>query len=212
MAPWTMTSKTSAHVSDFRFHEERLTVDSNRDSSTFSLDLRLAWACTSQMEKSRGVVVEANLGGGSQELVNEVHVADHVVLIGDESEEGDELLSFLGLQLLTERGEDVEDLSKGDLASAVLVEDLQALNVILLAAGGGGVGLGGGQDGEEVGESNALLAQLGSASSGHDGSVGHVAAQSAEDVADVEGVDIIALVSLVEDDESILGLSFRHFG
>jgi len=186
-------------------------VDSNRDSSTLSLDLRLASACTSQMEKSRGVE-GANLGGGSQELVNEVHVADHVVLIGDESEEGDELLSFLGLQLLTERGEDVEDLSKGDLASAVLVEDLQALNVILLAAGGGGVGLGGGQDGEEVGESNALLAQLGSASSGHDGSVGHVAAQSAEDVADVEGVDIIALVSLVEDDESILGLSFRHFG
>ena len=60
---------------------------------------------------------------------------------------------------------------------------LQALNVILLAAGGGGVGLGGGQDGEEVGESHALLAQLGSASSGNDGSVGHVAAQSAEDVA-----------------------------
>jgi len=164
------------------------------------------------MEKSKEVEVEANLGGGSQELVNEVHVADHVVLIGDESEEGDELLSFLGLQLLTERGEDVEDLSKGDLASAVLVEDLQALNVILLAAGGGGVGLDGGQDGEEVGESHALLAQLGSASSGDDGSVGHVAAQSAEDVADVEGVDIIALVSLVEDDESILGLSFRHFG
>merc|ERR1719394_1060219 len=149
-------------------------------------------------------VEEENLGGGGQELVDEIHVADHVILISLEAEERNELLA--------ERGEDVEDLRKGDLASAVLVEDLQAFNVVLLASGGGGVGLGGGEDGEEVGEGDSLLSQLGGATGGDDGGVGHVAAQSAEDVADVEGVDIIALVSLVEDDESILGLGFRHFG
>jgi len=157
-------------------------------------------------------VEEENLGGGGQELVDEIHVADHVILISLEAEEGDELLGFVGLELLAEGGEDVEDLGKGDLASAVLVEDLQAFNVVLLASGGGGVGLGGGEDGEEVGEGDSLLSQLGGATGGDDGGVGHVAAQSAEDVADVEGVDIIALVSLVEDDESILGLGFRHFG
>ena len=47
-----------------------------------------------------------------------------ILTYGFQVEESDELLSFNGLQLLAERGEDVEDLGKRDLASAVLVEDL----------------------------------------------------------------------------------------
>merc|ERR1719423_602455 len=111
---------------------------------------------------------ETDLSGGGEELVDEVHVADHVLLIGDNAEKVAELVGF------------------------------------------GGVGLDGGEDGTEVGEGDALLAQLLSASVGGDGGVGHVAAQGAEDVAQVEGVDIVALVGLVEDDESVLSL--RHFG
>ena len=60
---------------------------------------------------------------------------------------------------------------------------LQALNVILLASGGGGVGLDGGEDGVEVGEGDALLSQLGGATELHDLGVGHVAPESAENVA-----------------------------
>merc|ERR1712168_1201630 len=124
------------------------------------------------------------LGGGSQQFVDQLHVADHVLIVSLHFEEGDELLSLGGFQLLAEGGEDVEDLGKGALARAVLVEDLQAFNVVLLASGGGGVGLGGGEDGEEVGEGDSLLSQLGGATGGDDGGVGHVAAQSAENVAD----------------------------
>merc|ERR1719423_7158 len=153
---------------------------------------------------------ETDLSGGGEELVDEVHVADHVLLIGDNAEKVAELVGFGVVELLTQGAENVLDLGKGDLAAAVLVEDLQALNVILLAAGGGGVGLDGGEDGAEVGEGDALLAQLLGATVGGDGGVGHVAAQGAEDVAQVEGVDIVALVGLVEDDESVLSL--RHFG
>ena len=65
----------------------------------------------------------------------------------------------------------------------VPIADLQALNVILLDSGGGEVGLDGGEDGAEVGEGDALLAQLLGATVGGDGGVGHVAAQGAEDVA-----------------------------
>merc|ERR1719259_1586436 len=153
---------------------------------------------------------ETDLSGGGEELVDEVHVADHVLLIGDNAEKVAELVGFGVVELLTQGAENVLDLGKGDLAAAVLVEDLQALNVILLAARGGGVGLDGGEDGAEVGEGDALLAQLLGATVGGDGGVGHVAAQGAEDVAQVEGVDIVALVGLVEDDESVLSL--RHFG
>ena len=64
---------------------------------------------------------------------------------------------------------------------------LQALDVVLLDTGGGGVGLDGGEDGAEVGEGDALLAQLLGATVGGDGGVGHVAAQGAEDVACGEG-------------------------
>merc|ERR1719259_280529 len=153
---------------------------------------------------------EADLSGGGEELVDEVHVADHVFLIGDNAEKVAELVGFGVVELLTQGAENVLDLGKGDLAAAVLVEDLQALNVILLAAGGGGVGLDGGEDGAEVGEGDAPLTQLLGATVGGVGGVGHVAAQSTKDVAQVEGVDIVALVGLVEDDESVLSL--RHFG
>ena len=60
---------------------------------------------------------------------------------------------------------------------------LQALDVILLASGGGGVGLGAGEDWLELLEGDSLLAQRGRATGSDDGSVGHIAAQSAEDVA-----------------------------
>jgi len=151
-----------------------------------------------------------DLGGGGEELVNELHVADVVLLISDNAEELAELGGLVLLELLAEGAENVLDLGEGDLARTLLVEDLQALNVILLDSGGGEVGLDGGEDGAEVGEGDALLAQLLGATVGGDGGVGHVAAQSTEDVAQVEGVDIVALVGLVEDDESVLSL--RHFG
>jgi len=154
---------------------------------------------------------QRHLVGSGKELVDEVHVGDVVLLISDDAEKFAELGSFVVLELLTERAEDVLDLREGDLAGTLLVEDLQAFNVVLLDSGGGGVGLDGGEDGLEVGESDSLLAQLGGATGGFDGSVGHVAAQSAEDVAQVESVDIVALVGLVEDDESVLGFGFRHF-
>jgi len=154
---------------------------------------------------------QRHLVGSGKELVDEVHVGDVVLLISDDAEEFAELGGFGVLELLTERAEDVLDLRERDLAGTLLVEDLQAFNVVLLDSGGGGVGLDGGEDGLEVGEGDSLLAQLGGASGGLDGGVGHVAAQSAEDVAQVESVDIIALVGLVEDDESVLGFGFRHF-
>merc|ERR1711942_310517 len=141
------------------------------------------------------------LVGSGKELVDEVHVGDVVLLISDDAEKFAELGGFVVLELLTER----------PMAGTLLVEDLQAFNVVLLDSGGGGVGLDGGEDGLEVGEGDSLLAQLGGATGGFDGSVGHVAAQSAEDVAQVESVDIVALVGLVEDDESVLGFGFRHF-
>jgi len=152
---------------------------------------------------------QRHLVGSGKELVDELHVGDVVLLISDDAEEFAELGGFGVLELLAERAEDVLDLRKRDLAGTLLVEDLQAFNVVLLDSGGGGVGLDGGEDGSEVGEGDSLLAQLLGASVGSDGGVGHVAAQSAEDVAQVESVDIVALVGLVEDDESVLG--FRHF-
>jgi len=154
--------------------------------------------------------VERDLGGSGEELVNELHVADVVLLISDNAEELAELGGLVLLELLAEGAENVLDLGEGDLAGTLLVEDLQALNVILLDSGGGEIALDGGEDGAEVGEGDALLAQLLGATMLGDLGVGHVAAQSAQDVAQVESVDIIALVGLVKDDESVLGL--RHFG
>jgi len=38
-----------------------------------------------------------DLGGGGQQFVDQVHVGDHVFLIGFQVEELDKLLSFIGL-------------------------------------------------------------------------------------------------------------------
>merc|ERR1719193_2734602 len=149
------------------------------------------------------------LGGGSEKLVDEFHVRDHVLFIGNKAEKSAEFVRLITLELLAQGHEDVLDLGEGDFAGAVLVEDLQAFNVVLLYSGSGGVGLDGGEDGAEVGEGDSLLAQRLGASVGSDGCVGHVAAQRAEDVAQVEGIDIVAFVGLVEDNESVL--SFTHF-
>jgi len=153
-----------------------------------------------------------DLGGSGEKLVDELHVADVIFLIGDNAEKRAELGSLVLLELLSEGAENVLDLGKGDLAGTLLVEDLQAFNVVLLDSGGGEVGLDGGEDGLEVGEGDALDAESISAAGSEDGSVGHVAAQSAEDVAQIKGVNVGAFVGLVENDESILSFSFRHFG
>merc|ERR1712112_460422 len=91
-----------------------------------------------------------------------------------EGDEADKLCDLLGLvadeedmipymefidKLLAQGHEDVLNLGEGDFAGAVLVEDLQAFNVILLDSGRGGVGLDGGEDGAEVGEGDSLHAQ-----------------------------------------------------
>jgi len=149
---------------------------------------------------------KSRLGGGGQQFVDEIHVADHVVLVRDDSEEFAELFSFGTVQLLAEGREDVEDLGKRNFASAVLVEDLQAFNVVLLDSGGGGVGFDGGENWKEIGESESLLAQSFGTTGSDDHGVGHVAAESAEDVAQIESIDIVAFVGFVEDDESVLGL------
>merc|ERR1711990_1009221 len=115
------------------------------------------------------------------------------------------------LELLAQGAEDVLDLWEGDFAGALLVEDLQAFNVILLDSRGRGIGLDGGENGEEIGEGDALDAEGIGATGCEDRGVGHVAAQSAEDVAQIESIDISAFVGLVEDDESILSFGFRHF-
>jgi len=154
-------------------------------------------------------VVNRHLSGGGEKLVDELHVWDHVLIIGNKAEKSAELVSLITLKLLAQGHEDVLNLGEGDFAGAVLVEDLQAFNVVLLDSGRGGVGLDGGEDGAEVGEGDSLLAQGLGASVGSDGGVGHVAAQGAEDVAQVEGINIVAFVGLVEDNESVL--SFTHF-
>merc|ERR1719167_2157940 len=61
---------------------------------------------------------EADLSGGGEELVDELHVADIVFLIGDDAEEVAELVGFGVVELLTQGAEDVLDLGKGDLARA----------------------------------------------------------------------------------------------
>merc|ERR1711872_152590 len=98
---------------------------------------------------------QRHLVGSCKKLVDELHVGDVVLLISDDAEEFAELGGFGVLELLAERAEDVLDLGERDLAGTLLVEDLQAFNVVLLDSGGGGVGL--------DGEGDSLLAQLGGA-------------------------------------------------
>ena len=65
-----------------------------------------------------------DLSGGGEKLVDELHVSDVVVLIGDDSEKNAELVGIVVLELLSQGAEDVLDLGQGDLAATVLVEDL----------------------------------------------------------------------------------------
>jgi len=155
--------------------------------------------------------VNRDLVGGGEKFVDEIHVGDVVLLIGNDTEKLAKLVGFGVLELLAQRAEDVLDLWERDFAGALLVEDLQAFNVILLDSRGRGVGLDGGENGEEIGEGDALDAEGVGATGCEDRGVGHVAAQSAEDVAQIESIDISAFVGLVEDDESILSFGFRHF-
>merc|ERR1711872_235875 len=104
-------------------------------------------------------VVNRHLSGSGEKLVDELHVWDHILLIGNKAEKIAELVGLITLELLAQGREDVLDLGEGDFAGAVLVEDLQAFNVVLLDSGSGGIGLDGGEDGAEVGEGDSLLAQ-----------------------------------------------------
>jgi len=144
------------------------------------------------------------LGAGSEQLLNEHHVFDVAFIILNHSEEFHELVGLTSLELLSERTQAVADLGQGDFASALLVKDFQALDVVLLETGGWLVGQDFVENGKKLVESDSLLAE----SLGHSFlrafGVGDVDAESAEDVAQVEGVHVVALVVLIEDDESIL--------
>merc|ERR1711915_362861 len=149
-----------------------------------------------------------DLGFEGQEFVNEVHVFDETVIVFCDLQEGHEVVGLLLLHLLSERAEDLLDLGAVDLAAAVLVEDLETLDVVLLAAGVGGDSLRLLQDRVEVGELDSLSTQFGGSSELLDRLVGEGAAEGSEDVAQVEGVNIVAFVGLVEDHESVL--CFAH--
>jgi len=147
---------------------------------------------------------------GADELVDELHVADHTILIFSDSEEGEKVGGFALLQLLAEGAQHVLDLSHGHFSGAVFVEDLEALDVVLFASCVLQVGFDIGPNRKEVRECHALLAKLGSCSGRYASGVGAIAAQSAENIGDVEGVHIVALIGFVEDDEGVFGIGFRH--
>merc|ERR1719474_1767638 len=98
------------------------------------------------------------LGGGGDELVNKLHVADIAILIFSDSEEGKKIGGFFLFEFLSKGAQNVLHLSHGDLAGAVLVEDFEAFNIVFLAAGILQVGLHIGPNRQEFLERNSLLA------------------------------------------------------
>jgi len=149
------------------------------------------------------------LGFEGQKFVNEVHVHDETIIILLDVQEGHDVVGFLLLHLLSERAKNLFDLGAVDLLGAVLVEDFEAFDVVLFAAGIGGDSLRLRQNWVEIRERDPLGTQFGGSSELNDGFVGESASKSSQDVAQVEGINIIALVGLVENNKGVL--RFTHF-
>merc|ERR1712042_307896 len=108
-------------------------------------------------------------------------------------------MSLASFSSIFERAKDLLGLGAVDLLAAVLVEDLEAFNVVLFASGVSGDSLRLLQNWVEVGEGDPLGTQFGGSSELNDGFVGESASKSSQDVAQVKGINIIAFVGLVEN-------------
>merc|ERR550534_1428283 len=144
-----------------------------------------------------------------QEFFNEVHVHDEAIIILLDVQKSHDVVGFLLLHLLSERAKDLLDLGAVDLLAAVLVEDFEALNVVLFASGVSGDSLRLLQDRVEIGKGDPLGTQFGGSSEFNDGFVGESASKSSQDIAQVKGINIIAFVGLVENNKGVL--RFTHF-
>merc|ERR550534_1234143 len=148
------------------------------------------------------------LGFEGQEFFNEVHVHDEAIIILLDVQEGHDVIGFLLLHLLSERAKDLLDLGAVDLLAAVLVEDFEALNVVLFASSVSGDSLRLLQNWVEIGEIDSFSAQLSCSTKLKDRFVGQHASKSSQDVAQIKGIHVIAFVGLVENDECFL--CFTH--